>query len=126
MRSGQKDTYSVAFGEKRIAEIRGISKLTGLQQSAIIRFMWDNFKVAAVEKLLAGREQSLEGALAGIKKLMDELTEGPGEIAEPGVESEPVQEDKEEVVADVAENADSDDDDDPFEESPDDFDPATF
>jgi hypothetical protein len=121
VRSGQNDTYSVAFGEERINEIRSISKVTGLQQAEIVRHLWDTYKKSAVEELLAGKEQSLEGKLADIKGLLEELT-APGD-------SEIVKDVKEPAPAEPEEDADEsfeDDEEEEYEEDPNDFDTAAF
>lgn len=69
-----KNTYSVAFGEDRIAEIREMSRLTGLKQGEILKTLWDDFKIQAVEKLLANRGETLDKKLKSTSKLVRDLT----------------------------------------------------
>lgn len=67
------DTYSISFGEKRIAEARELSGLTGLQQAEIMKALWDRYRFVVVEELLAEKGESLESKLAGTKRLMRDL-----------------------------------------------------
>lgn len=67
------DTYSISFGEERIAEARELSGLTGLQQAEIMKALWDRFKFEVIEELLQERGESLNEKLKGTKKLMRDL-----------------------------------------------------
>lgn len=68
------DTYSISFGEDRIAEARELSGLTGLQQAEIMKALWDRYKMVVIEELLQEKGESLEEKLKDTKKLVRDLT----------------------------------------------------
>ena len=67
------DTYSISFGEARIAEARELSALTGLQQAEIMKALWDRYKLVVIEELLQEKGESLEEKLKDTKKLVRDL-----------------------------------------------------
>jgi hypothetical protein len=73
MGKDQSDTYSVSFGKERIAEIRNIARVTGLQQSEIVQALWDEFKMPVIQSLLREKEGSLEGRLEEIQAIMKQI-----------------------------------------------------
>ena len=67
------DTYSVSFGAERIERIRSISDVTGLQQSEILRELWDRRGIEVIGELLEEKEVELGARLDNISSLMDQL-----------------------------------------------------
>ena len=52
MSKDKSDTYSVSFGAERIKSIRNVSDVTGLQQSEILRELWDRKGLEVIGELL--------------------------------------------------------------------------
>ena len=73
MPKDQKQTYSVVLGVERIAEIREISRLTGLQQAQIFRRLWDRHKYSVIQEMLEENEENLDARMKGTKKVMREI-----------------------------------------------------